>query len=325
MPKNVFITGGAGYVGSALIPFLLDGGYKVTVYDLYIYGDIFKDIDNPNLVQIKGDIRDGEKLKLASKGADVFIHLACVSNDPSFELNPDLGKSINYDSFPGIIRAVSENNIKRFIFASSSSVYGIKNGEVTEETDPSPMTDYAKYKWECERLLQDSGIKYVIVRPATVCGYAPRLRLDLAVNILTINALINKVINIFGGSQLRPNINIKDMIRIYAVLLEAPTNLINRQIFNAGCQNMTVESIAYLIKETLGGNDIKLVKTETNDNRSYHINSEKIKNILGFDFDYSVAEAILSIQDAFAGGLIRDGLNNPLHHNIKMMQKINLK
>ena len=323
--KTILITGGAGYVGSALVPSLLNKGYKVVVYDLYLYGDVFGDINNPNLVEIKGDIRDKKKLIKSGEGVDQLIHLACISNDPSFELNPILGKSINYDAFFNVIETVKKNKIKRLIYASSASSYGIKNCEVTEEVEQTPVTDYAKYKAECEKVLRNSDLNYVVVRPATVCGYAPRLRLDLVVNILTISALVNKKIKIIGESLLRPNINIKDMVSVYECLLEAPDSLVNREVFNTGFQNMSVGEIARLVKDVLSDENVELENINTDDARSYHLNSDKIKNILEFKPEYDVREAIIGLKKAFNAGLIIDGLNNPLYHNIKMMQMVNLQ
>lgn len=326
--KNIFITGGAGYVGSALVPSLLEKGCNVTVYDLFLYGDTLP--EHKNLKKIKGDIRNKETLINAAKGSDAFIHLACISNDPSFDLDPELGKSINYDAFPNIIEAVKQSGVKRLIIASSTSQYGVKplDVQVTEETLAEPITDYAKYKIECEKLLSSAGLKdidFVIVRPATICGYAPRLRLDLSVNILTINALVNKKIKIFGGEQLRPNINIKDMVRVYETLLTAPSEKINKQAFNAGLQNLSIREIAELVKKILNDPEIKFEVTPNDDKRSYHVNSEKIKNVLGFEFKYNVEDAIKSIKEAYEQGKIKDGLNNPLYHNIKQMQLLNLK
>ena len=330
--RNVLVTGGAGYVGSALVPELLQKGYNVTVYDLYLYGDVFSHLkDNPNLVEIKADIRNKKKLIEATKNVDAIIHLACISNDPSYELDPTLGKSINYDAFLNLLDAAKANNVKRFIYASTSSVYGVKKGKDVRETTPcEPLTDYSKYKLECEKLLLEFGkknseIEHVIVRPATVCGYAPRLRLDLIVNILTIHALINKKIKIFGGSQLRPNINIKDMVGVYELLLSAPRDKINGEIFNAGYQNYTVEELAKIVKNAIGDRDIISEYVQTDDMRSYHINSDKIKNVLGFMPRYTIEDAVKSIKVAYEGGLIIDGLNNPVYHNIKMMQKVKLE
>ena len=328
--KNIFITGGAGYVGSALVPSLLEKGYHVTVYDLYIYGDVLQ--PHPKLRQIKGDIRD-KKLLLCSvkeSNADAVIHLACISNDPSFDLNPELGKSINFDAFRKVIDSCTGNRVQRLIVASSTAQYGVKplDMDVTEETEPNPITDYAKYKIECERLLQDSDTKdleYVFVRPATLCGYAPRLRLDLSVNILTINALINKKIKIFGGSQMRPALHIKDMVRFYELMLTAPKEKIHKQAFNVSCENRTITEIAEMVKETLCDKSIEFEITPTDDNRSYHVNTEKMKNVLGFQCQFSLADATKSIAEAFAKGLIKDGLNNPLYYNIKRMKEIELE
>ena len=328
--KNVLITGGAGYVGSALVPNLLEKGYNVTVYDLYLYGDVFSHLKNhPNLNQIKADIRDKNKMIDAGKNIDAIIHLACISNDPSYELNPTIGKSINYDAFFNVLDAAKKNNVKRFIYSSSSSVYGIKNEKnVKEDTLAEPLTDYSKFKLECEKILLNfdgSDMERVVTRPATVCGFAPRLRLDLVVNILTIHALINKKIRIFGGKQLRPNINIKDMIRVYEALLSALGEQINGQVFNAGYQNLSVKKIAELIKDTIGDPSMVFETIPTDDIRSYHINSDKIRDALNFKPKYSIEDGIKSICEAYEAGLIKDGLNNPIYHNIKLMQKINLK
>lgn len=328
MFKNIFITGGAGYVGGALVPSLLEKGHHITVYDLYIYGDVLK--HHPNLKQIKGDIRNREKLIESTKEADAFIHLACISNDPSFNLDPELGKSINFDAFQNVIDACKQNQVKRLIIASSTSQYGIKplGTEVTEETEAEPITDYAKYKIECEKLLQSTDtndLEYVFVRPATLCGYAPRLRLDLSVNILTIHALINKKIKIFGGDQMRPALNIKDMVRFYELMLEAPKEKIHKQAFNIAYKNMTIRQIAELVKKTLGDESIEFEVTPTDDTRSYHVNTDKMKNILGFECQYNFEEAVKSLVKAYNQNLIKDGLDNPLYYNIKRMKEINLK
>jgi nucleoside-diphosphate-sugar epimerase len=329
--KKILITGGAGYVGSALVPRLIEQGYHVIVYDLYLYGPVFKNIsDSPLLTEIKADIRDKDAFINATKNVDAIIHLACISNDPSYMLNPDLGKSINYDAFFNLTEAARINDIKRFIYASTSSVYGVKKEKnVKETTTCEPLTDYSKYKLECEKILLDFGkdqdIEHVILRPATVCGYATRLRLDLVVNILTINALINKKIKIFGGEQLRPNININDIVRVYELMLQAPVDKINGEIFNAGYQNHSVEELAKTIKNVINDSDITFDYIPTDDIRSYHINSDKIQNVLGFKPKFTIEDAVKSIKDAYDNHLIQDGLNNPVYYNIKMMQKIHLE
>ena len=328
---KIFITGGAGYVGSALVPVLLASGHEVVVFDLYLYGeDVFQKYrGRAGLYEVKGDIRNVPLLEKAMKGCDVVIHLACISNDPSFELDPMLGKSINYDCFPFIVRSAKDNGIKRFIYASSSSVYGVKEERnVREDAVCEPLTDYSRFKLECEKILMnetaDGVMTSVIIRPATVCGYAPRLRLDLTVNILTIHALVNKKIRIFGGKQLRPNLNISDMVRAYKLFLEADHAIVHNIPFNVGYQNKSVEEIAFIVKNTLGDDSIVLQYEKTDDIRSYHINSDKVKRELGFEPKYTIEDAVKSIADAYKKGWITNPMSNSLYYNIKRMQEINL-
>ncbi len=328
--KKIAITGGAGYVGSALVPYLIGLGYEVKVIDLFLYGEEgLKAVEeSPLLKKVRADIRDSQRLLKELGGMDAVIHLACISNDPSFELNPRLGKSINYDAFPGLLQAVRENHVRRFIYASSSSVYGVKKERnVTEETPCEPLTDYSRYKMLCEEVLKSADLErchYVIVRPATVCGYAPRLRLDLTVNILTIHALIRKEIVVYGGDQLRPNIHIKDMIEAYRVLLESPEKLIHGETFNAGYENETVMHLAERIKERVGDPTVAIRVEPTHDHRSYHIHSGKIKRVLGFTPRYTIPDAIDSICKAYREGRISNPLTNSQYYNIQTMKKIQL-
>lgn len=329
--KKIAVIGGGGYVGSALVPFLLDAGYEVKVIDLFLFGnEFFKPwAMNPKLSLVKADIRNEAALKQELKGIDAVIHLACVSNDPSFELDPALGRSINYDAFLGLLRALRGSQVRRFIYASSSSVYGVKTTpNVREDAACEPLTDYSKYKLLCEQELSQADVgemEYVILRPATVCGYAPRLRLDLTVNILTIHALVHKVITVFGGKQLRPNINMKDMIAVYRLFLESPRDRIDRQVFNAGYANLEVLAIAELVRRQIGDKAIQIKIQETNDNRSYHVNSDKIRDVLGFTPRFSVEDAIQSLIEAYRGEKIPEPLHRPDYYNIKVMQNLNLK
>ncbi len=325
--KKIFLIGGGGYVGSALVPKLLDTGYKVTVFDLFIYGEEVLE-KHPNLSIIKGDIRNISLLEEALTGFDYIIHLACISNDPSFELNPELGKSINLDCFRPLVKIAKKLKIKRFIYASSSSVYGIKKEKnVVETLSLEPLTDYSKFKVECEKILNEytsDNFETVIIRPATVCGYAKRQRLDVVVNILTNLAFNKRKIKVFGGEQLRPNIHIQDMANIYLEVLKADKNLVNGEIFNAGYDNFKVIDIAIAVKEVVG-EDIEIEKFSTNDNRSYHVSSEKIKNILNFSPKYTIKDAINDLKVAFEKNKLPNSLKDSKYFNIKKMQEINLK
>jgi nucleoside-diphosphate-sugar epimerase len=316
-------------VGSMLTPALLKQGYHVKVVDLFWYGkDVYDDCNqHPQLERVELDIRNSAGLKTALKGVDAVIHLACISNDPSFELDPGLGKSINYDAFAGLLQGSIDQGVRRFIYASSSSIYGVKETpDVREDAEPLPLTDYSRFKLDCERDLlahaNPKGMERVIVRPATICGYAPRLRLDLSVNILTIHALVNHKIKIFGGKQLRPNLNIVDMVRSYEVFLNAPAAKVDREAFNVGFQNRSIEDIAKMVQETLGDRTIELEYTPTNDNRSYHVNSDKIKKVLGFEARYTIEDAIRSIADAYRAGKLSDPMNNTTYSNIKRMREL---
>jgi len=328
--NTIFVTGGAGYVGSVLIPKLLKEGYKVKVLDLYMFGDdVLSGVKgNPNLTEVKGDIRDRKLLEKEIPGSDVVIHLACISNDPSFELNPELGKSINYDAFVDLVDVAKKNKVKRFVYASSSSVYGIKDTEaVTEELSLEPLTDYSKYKALCEDVLLKAATDSFIVsilRPATVCGYSPRLRLDLTVNILTNHAINKGEITVFGGNQTRPNIHIEDMTDLYVYLLELSDEKVHKKIYNAGYENHKVKDIAEMVRKTLG-RQIAIKTVPTDDNRSYHVCSTKIKNELNFTPKRTIEQAIRDLMMAFEKNKIPNAMDDIRYYNIKTMKALNLK
>ena len=325
--SKILITGGAGYVGAMLTPYLLSKGHKVTVLDLMIYGEnVIKKHKNLNMV--KGDIRDSNLLEKLIPGHEIVIHLACISNDPSFELNPELGKSINLDAFEPFVEISKKNAVKRFIYASSSSVYGLKNEkDITEEIELEPLTDYSKFKMECEKILlkfNDINFTCVVIRPATVCGYSTRQRMDVVVNILTNLAYHKRKISVFGGSQLRPNIHIFDMIRAYEFLINAPKSKVSGEIFNAGYENKTVLDLANTVKKIIG-KDVKLDFTKTDDNRSYHISSKKIKKILDFETTKTIEDAVTDLRKAFEKNLLPNSLADEKYFNIKRMNNIKLK
>jgi nucleoside-diphosphate-sugar epimerase len=329
MVWKILVTGGAGYVGSNLVPKLLKKGYEVVVLDLYIYGKEVFDSVRPNhkLIEVEGDIRDVKVVKKAMHGCNVVIHLACISNDPSYDLNPDLGRSINYDSFRPLVHAAKNAGVKRFIYASSSSVYGLKDeDEVTEDMPLEPLTDYSTYKVLCEKILEEErepGFVTCTIRPSTVCGYAPRQRLDVVVNILTNHAVNNGRIKVFGGSQKRPNIHIEDMSDLYCFLLEQSGERIDGKVYNAGYENYTLIELAEIVKRVIG-KDLLIDVEQTDDLRSYHVSSQKMKIELGFEPSHNIESAVRGLLEAFEDGRLPNPMDDSKYFNIKKMQEIEL-
>ncbi|MCX6222390.1 MAG: SDR family oxidoreductase [Bacteroidia bacterium] len=332
--KSIFITGGAGFCGSLLVPQLLSHGYKVTVYDIQYFGKDFLPTDNPNLTIIQGDIRDTAKILASCAGHDAFVSLACISNDASFELDEKLSTSVNLDAFEPMVVAAKQAGIKRFIYASSSSVYGVSDKpNVTEDHPLVPLTLYNKYKGMCEPLLKkhtDDNFIGVIFRPATVCGFAPRQRLDLSVNILTNHAVNKNKITVFGGDQLRPNLHVQDYCDTVEMLLNAPSEKIQNETFNVGYQNMSIMDIAHLVKKVVqeefpDRNEIEIVTTPSDDNRSYHINSDKIKRILGFQPNHSIEEAIRDLCHAFKEGKLPNSFEDDFYFNVRRLKRLQAK
>jgi nucleoside-diphosphate-sugar epimerase len=322
--SKVLITGGAGYVGSRLIPQLLELGHDVTVYDILYYGSDFLPMENPRLKVIGGDLRDIEKLSAALDGIEMVIHLACISNDASFVLDEALSETVNFDAFEPLVIAAKQAGVRRFIYASTSSVYGVSEvPNVTEDHPLVPLTLYNKFKGMCEPLLfkhQSEDFTCVTIRPATLCGYAPRQRLDLSVNILTNHAVNRGKITVFGGTQLRPNLNIQDMCDLYKLLLEIDGEKIAGQTFNAGYQNMSIMDIALLVqeivqKEVPGREKIEIETTPSDDLRSYHINSDKITRTIGFKPRHTVEDAIRELCVAFREGKLPGSLEDDKYFN----------
>lgn len=330
--SKVLITGGAGYVGSRLIPQLLELGHEVTVYDILYYGSDFLPMDNPRLKVVGGDLRDIEKLSAALDGIEMVIHLACISNDASFVLDEALSETVNFDAFEPLVIAAKQAGVRRFIYASTSSVYGVSEvPNVTEDHPLVPLTLYNKFKGMCEPLLfkhQSDDFTCVTIRPATLCGYAPRQRLDLSVNILTNHAVNRGKITVFGGTQLRPNLNIQDMCDLYKLLLEIDADKIAGQTFNAGYQNMSIMDIALLVqdivqKEVPGREKIEIETTPSDDLRSYHINSDKITRTIGFKPRHTVEDAIRELCVAFREGKLPGSLEDDKYFNVQRMKALN--
>jgi len=329
--KKIFIPGGAGFVGCLLVPQLLDAGYEITVFDVMYFGTDGLP-DHPNLTLIKGDIRDAKAYADAVAGHDAVISLGCISNDASFELDEELSTSTNLHAFEPMVAAAKDAGVKRFIYCSSSSVYGVSDQpNVTEEHPLVPLTLYNEYKGKCEPILfkyMSDDFECVTLRPATVCGYSPRTRLDVSVNILTNLAVNNGRITVFGGDQMRPNLHIQDMCDLYQLTLELPDEKIQGETFNAGYQNMTINEIAETVKRVVMEEfpekpEIEIVRTPSDDNRSYHINSDKIKERIGFVPKYSVEDAVRDLCKAFRQGLLPDSLEDDIYFNVRRLKRLN--
>lgn len=325
--RTVLVTGGAGYVGSRLIPELLDAGYQVRVLDTCWYGEPDEKLTGGSnaFSLVRGDIRDEHLVSKALVGVTDVIHLACISNDPSYDLDPSLGKSINLDSFLPLVKRAKDAGARRFVYASSSSVYGIKEeANVTEDLALQPLTDYSRYKAECEEILlaeRSPGFATTTLRPATVCGPAPRQRMDLTVNLLTNHAYNSGAIRVFGGSQYRPNLHIQDMCRAYLEVLQQDVEKIDGQVFNVGTDNLTVMEIAERVKEIVK-KEVELVVEPSPDNRSYRISSERILEHLGFRPLHTVEDAIRDLLNWFDRGEFPESMTDSRYFNISRMQEI---
>ena len=318
--KNILITGGSGYVGSRLIFRLLENtDVNIINYDISFYGsDHLLNLQNNRLKNFFFDLRNLKKFEeiINENKIDVVLHLACISNDPSYDLNSSISKEINYDCFKHLIRISKKNGVKKFIYASSCSVYGVsKTPDVKEDNPLVPITDYNKYKALCEPELLDEineNFHGIIIRPATVCGFSEKMRFDLTVNILTNFAYNKKFINVFGGDQFRPNIHIDDMCEIYEKLILEDTKHINGQIFNAGIENLKVMEIANKVKNIVEkkiNEKIEIIVTPSNDIRSYQINSDKIVSLLPYTFKRNVDTAISDLVEKFYDKTLSDTFN----------------
>jgi nucleoside-diphosphate-sugar epimerase len=309
---HVLLTGGCGYVGTLLTQNLLDQGHKVTVVDIQWFGNFLK--QHPRLTVLREDIRDTENVPM--KGADVVMHLANIANDPCSDLNSKMNWEVNALATMQLVERAIAHKVKQFIFASSGSVYGVKEeSEVTEDLSLVPISDYNKTKMISERVLlsYQDRILVNIVRPATLCGYSPRMRLDLSVNMLTMQALANGRITVFGGDQTRPNMHIQDMLRVYDHFLAHGARLPG--IYNAGFENISILEIAERVTRVVPA---EIVVTPSNDPRSYRLSSKKLLGT-GFTPNFTVADAVREIIAAFRDGRLK---NDDIYYNIKTMKKI---
>jgi nucleoside-diphosphate-sugar epimerase len=330
-PKNILVTGGFGYVGSRLVPHLLALGHMVRVMDLMLYGSAGLEALQKNppgadwrqrFELEQGDVRDPAAVRRAMAEMDAVIHLAAISNDPTGEIDEVLTRQVNFDAIGLLLALSKENGVRRFINASSSSVFGIKDEtNVTEDLEPEPLTFYSKYKMLSEWLIVAAASPEfcaVNIRPATICGYSPRQRFDLTVNKLTADAIRKGVITVHGGQQRRPNIGITDAVNLYAQLLHADTNLINGQTFNFGFENLKVIEIAQLIQTELSDLNVQIEVTDTLDQRDYHISSGKIQRRLGYQPVSSIQAEVGELRRALEIGMFPD-IDAPEYYNMKVM------
>ncbi len=312
--KKILVTGGGGYVGTVLVEELLKNNFHVTVVDTFWFGNYLDTHDNLNI--IKEDIRN---LSINSiKGHQIIIHLANIANDPTVEMDPELSWNVNVLGTHSLIDKASRAGVEHFIFGSSGSVYGIKEEQnVTEDMELIPISTYNKTKMIAERVIMSYSKNLLVhcVRPATVCGYSPRMRLDISVNLLTIQALEKKEITVLGGNQTRPNINIKDMISVYLHFIRNKN--IESGFYNAGLENKTIKNIAEMISEKTGA---KITIKPSNDPRSYRQNSDKLIST-GFNFEFNVNDAIDEIISKYRNNLLKD---DETYYNLKVMKKLNL-
>ena len=321
---NVLVTGGAGYVGHVLVPRLLDEGYTVTVYDMLYFGCRLP--NHPRLNVVQGDIRDTEQLSRHFEHQYAVIHLACISNDASVELDEQLSQTTNYDCFQPMVLTAKMAGVQRFILASSGSVYGISNSpEVTEDHPLVPVSLYNKFKGMCEPLLlkhRADDFTCTILRPATICGYSPRTRFDLSVNLLTNQAIKTGRITVFGGDQMRPNLHIDDMVDAYLLMLVAPHDKVQGEIFNIGFENRSIRDIANTVNRIVGDNHLEVVTTPSDDPRSYRLNSDKIMHVLGFVPKRGIEDGVYDLVRAFDNHLLPDSITDDWYYNVRTMKKL---
>ena len=307
---KILVTGGCGYKGTVLVPKLLELGHSVEVIDTLWFGNFLQ--SHPNLIVHQQDILDSEAINLA--GVETIIHLSSIANDPCGDLNPRLTWEVSALATMQLADRAARTGVRQFIYASSGSVYGIKDEQnVTEELTLNPISEYNKTKMVAERVLLSYQDRFAvqIVRPATVCGLSPRMRLDVSVNMLTMQALTRGEITVFGGQQTRPNIHMEDITDLYLFLLDRPEI---RGVYNAGFENLSILEIAEMVRERV---QAKITVTESNDPRSYRMNSDKLLSI-GFKPRKTVRDAIEDLVTAYQAGKLTD---EPHFHNLKWMQK----
>jgi nucleoside-diphosphate-sugar epimerase len=324
--RKILVTGGAGYIGAVLVPELVRQGHDVAVLDAFLYGT------NPSVDpmahdrcrRVRADIRDFLFVDSVLKEGrfDTIIHLAAISNDPSSALDPEVTRSVNLEAVDHLMRSAKRHGVSRFLYASSASVYGVKDTEnVTEDLPLEPITIYAECKARGEEILHglvDDDFVGASVRSATVCGYSARLRLDLTINLLTDQALTDGRIRVFGGDQMRPNVHVRDLARFYMLLLDAPATLINAEAFNVCRANASVRSLAEMIRDELNPT-LPIDTVPSDDPRSYHLCADKARDLLGFEAQHDLVTAVRELKDAYASGRVPDSRSN-IYRNVGWMK-----
>jgi nucleoside-diphosphate-sugar epimerase len=327
MPSGeILVTGGAGYIGSVLVPELIDEGYSVTVLDAYLYDtDPNRDpIVHERCRRLQGDIRDLAYVDsvLEEGSFQAIIHLAAISNDPSSALDPEVTRSVNLEAVDHLMRSAKRHGVKRFLYASSASVYGVKDTDnVTEDLPLDPLTIYAECKAKGEAILKslvDESFVGVSVRSATVCGYSPRLRLDLTINLLTDQGLTEGRLRVFGGSQMRPNVHVRDLCAFYRMLLRAPADEISGEAFNVCRANASVMELAEMIRDELDPS-LPIETVPSDDPRSYHLCADRARTVLGFEPRRDLVTAVKELRDAYRTGKVPDSRSS-VYRNVAWMK-----
>ena len=311
---NILLTGGCGFTGSVLTHELLSQGHDVTVVDTQWFGNYLG--DHTKLRVIKADIRDTASIPL--QGVQAIVHLANIANDPGVELNPTLSWEVNVLATQQLADRAVRAGVQHFVYASSGSVYGVKDEpNVTEDLELVPISAYNKTKMVAERVLLSYGDKMQVhcVRPATVCGVSPRMRFDVSVNLLTLQALRDGNMTVFGGDQVRPNIHIDDIVAVYSHFLDNPD--LPSGAYNAGFENISIAALAKMVAEETGST---IEVSESNDPRSYRQDSTKLLQT-GFTPERDVRTAILDIIAAYRSGEIQD---RDEWHTVRWMSQLGL-
>lgn len=310
--KKILVTGGSGYQGVKLIEKLISNNFEVINIDRGLFGNYF--IKHKNVKNYKLDLLKIDKINL--RGVNACIHLACIANDPMVDLKPAFSWETSVLGTKLLMDQLLKFKVKKVIYASSGSVYGVKKEKkVHENLKLEPLSTYNKVKMVTEKIIKsyDDKINSVILRPATVCGFAPRMRLDLTVNLLTFQALKNKKITVFGGSQKRPNIHIDDLIDAYIFFLNKKVS--KTEVYNLGFENFSILQIAKRIRSLIPSKIV--IKKNTNDKRSYNLDSSKILKT-GFKPKKNITNAIHELQSLFNSNKLK---NKPNYHSIKWLKK----